>query len=83
MTTRRPASRCVSSIPTIRRRRSSEYLDMNADSNDDFEVWRDHDVTVWCGVQIHGHGGDDWVWPRDAWYTGADGERRRFPPAGD
>ena len=50
---------------------------------DDFEVWRDHDVTVWCGVQIHGHGGADWVWPRDAWYTGADGERRRFPPAGD
>lgn len=44
---------------------------------DDAEIWRDHDVTVWCGVQIHGHGGADWIWPRDAWSTGADGERRR------
>jgi len=43
---------------------------------DRFEVWRDHDVTVWCGVQIHAHGAD-WVWPRDAWYSGADGHRRR------
>lgn len=40
-------------------------------------IWRDHDVTVWCGVQIHGHGGRDWIWPRDAWFTGGDGERRR------
>ena len=40
-------------------------------------VWHDHDVTVWCGVQIHGHGGRDWIWPRDAWFTGGDGERRR------
>jgi hypothetical protein len=43
---------------------------------DRFEVWRDHDVSLWCGVQIHGHDGD-WVWPRDAWYCGADGHRRR------
>ena len=43
---------------------------------DRFEVWRQHDVTVWCGVQIHGHG-DDWIWPRDAWHTGVDGHRRR------
>ena len=40
-------------------------------------IWSDHDVTVWCGVQIHGHGGRDWIWPRDAWFTGGDGERRR------
>jgi hypothetical protein len=46
---------------------------------DDAEVWRSHDVTVWCGVQIHGHDSDDWVWPRDAWYCGADGHRRRVP----
>jgi hypothetical protein len=46
---------------------------------DDAEVWRDHDVAIWCGVQIHGHGGDDWVWPRDAWYCGSDGHRRRVP----
>jgi len=48
---------------------------------DEAEVWRHHDVAVWCGVQIHGHD-DDWIWPRDAWYTGADGHRRRVPPAG-
>ena len=46
---------------------------------DDAELWRSHDVTVWCGVQIHGHGGDDWIWPRDAWFTTSDGERRRVP----
>ena len=46
---------------------------------DDAEVWRTHDVTVWCGVQIHGHGLLDWVWPRDAWYCGADGHRRKVP----
>ena len=40
---------------------------------------RTHDVTVWCGVQIHGHGLLDWVWPRDAWYCGADGHRRKVP----
>ena len=48
---------------------------------DRFEVWRDHDVAVWCGVQIHGHA-DDWVWPRDAWHCRSDGNRRRIPPAG-
>jgi len=31
---------------------------------------------VFCGVQIHGHGGADWIWPRDAWVCGSDGERR-------
>ena len=46
---------------------------------DEAEVWRHHDVAVWCGVQIHGHGDDDWIWPRDAWFTGGDGQRRRFP----
>ena len=48
---------------------------------DRFEAWRDHDVTVWCGVQIHGHA-QDWIWPRDAWHCGSDGHRRRVPPAG-
>jgi len=48
---------------------------------DEFEVWRDHDVTVWCGIQIHGHS-DDWIWPRDAWYTTSDGHRRRVPASG-
>jgi hypothetical protein len=48
---------------------------------DEFGVWRHHDVSVWCGVQIHGHD-DDWIWPRDAWYTAEDGNRRRVPPAG-
>jgi hypothetical protein len=42
-------------------------------------VTDDHDVAVWCGVQIHGHDRDDWVWPRDAWYAGADGHKRRLP----
>jgi hypothetical protein len=46
---------------------------------DEAQVWRDHDVTVWCGVQIHGHGLEDWIWPRDAWFCGADGERRPVP----
>jgi hypothetical protein len=42
-------------------------------------IWADHDVTVWCGVQIHGPGGtEDWIWPRDAWYARPDGERTRF-----
>lgn len=45
---------------------------------DEAEVWRDHDVAVWCGVQIHGHDHDDRIWPRDAWYCGADGHRRRL-----
>ena len=45
---------------------------------DGVELWKDHDVAVWCGVQIHGREAD-WVWPRDAWYTRADGHRRRFP----
>lgn len=49
---------------------------------DEFEVWRHHDVSVWCGIQIHGHS-DDWIWPRDAWYTTADGHRRRVPAAGE
>lgn len=44
------------------------------------EVWRDHDVVVWCGVQIHGHGGEDWIWPRDAWFCGPDGTRRAIVP---
>lgn len=44
------------------------------------ELWKHHDVTVWCGVQIHGHAGEDWIWPRDAWFTGSDGERRRVDP---
>lgn len=39
------------------------------------EVWRAHDVVVWCGVQIHGHGGEDWIWPRNAWFCGPDGKR--------
>ena len=47
---------------------------------DDAGVWRDHDVTVWCGVQIHGPDGQNWIWPRDAWYCGSDGHRRRFAP---
>lgn len=42
----------------------------------EFEVWRAHDVAVWCGVQIHGHGGRDWIWARDAVQCGPDGERR-------
>ena len=46
---------------------------------DEAEIWKDHDVTVWCGVQIHGPDQQDWIWPRDAWYCGDDGERRRFP----
>ena len=46
---------------------------------DEAEVWRSHDVAVWCGVQIHGHGDEDWIWPRDAWFTAADGQRRPFP----
>lgn len=45
---------------------------------DEQEIWKHHDVTVWCGVQIHGHGGKDWVWPRDAWLAGADGSRRQI-----
>lgn len=45
---------------------------------DQQEIWKHHDVTVWCGVQIHGHGGKDWIWPRDAWLTGADGTRRQI-----
>ena len=49
---------------------------------DEAQVWRDHDVTIWCGVQIHAHGEQDWIWPRDAWYAGSDGHRRRFPPDG-
>lgn len=49
---------------------------------DEAEVWRQHDVTVWCGVQIHGHDGDDRIWSRDAWHCGADGEHRRFPVVG-
>lgn len=44
---------------------------------DRFEVWRHADVSVWCGVQIHGHD-RDWVWPRNAWYCGEDGHRRRI-----
>lgn len=48
---------------------------------DEAEIWRHHDVTVWCGVQIHGHRGEDWIWPRDAWFTGSDGERRRVDDA--
>ncbi len=48
---------------------------------DRFEVWRDHDLIAWCGVQIHGHG-QDWIWPRDAWLCSPQGERRRIPPAG-
>lgn len=48
---------------------------------DDAAVWRDHDVAVWCGVQIHGHDHDDRIWPRDAWYCGADGHRRRLRTA--
>lgn len=43
---------------------------------DDARAWDVADVAVFCGVQIHGHGGADWVWPRDAWFTGADGERK-------
>ena len=43
---------------------------------DEARIWEVADVAVFCGVQIHGHGGADWVWPRDAWFTGADGERR-------
>lgn len=45
---------------------------------DEAEVWRDHDVAVFCGVQIHAHGEQDWVWPRDAWYATADSHRRRL-----
>ena len=45
---------------------------------DEAAVWRDHDVAVFCGVQIHGHDHDDRIWPRDAWYCGADGHRRRL-----
>lgn len=45
---------------------------------DEQEIWKHHDVTVWCGVQIHGHAGKDWIWPRDAWLAGEDGERRQI-----
>lgn len=47
---------------------------------DEAEVHRRHDVAVWCGVQIHGHGGEDWIWARDAWFCGPDGERRAIVP---
>ena len=43
---------------------------------DEARIWEHHDVAVFCGVQIHGHGGADWIWPRDAWVCGSDGERR-------
>jgi hypothetical protein len=45
---------------------------------DEAEVWRDHDVAVCCGVQIHGPGGTDWVWPRDAVRCDRDGQRHPF-----
>lgn len=45
---------------------------------DEQRIWEHHDVTVWCGVQINGHGGKDWIWPRDAWLTGRDGQRRQI-----
>ena len=48
---------------------------------DEARIWEVADVAVFCGVQIHGHGGADWVWPRDAWITGADGERRPIDAA--
>lgn len=48
---------------------------------DDLDVWRHHDVTVWCGVQIHGHV-EDWIWPRDAWVVSADGKRRSLTAPG-
>jgi len=47
---------------------------------DDARIWERADVAVYCGVQIHAHGGADWIWPRDAWFTGADGERRPIAP---
>ena len=50
---------------------------------DSSKIADSHDIAVWCGVQIHGHDGEDWIWPRDAWYCGSDGHRRRFPPAGE
>ena len=43
---------------------------------DEARIWEHHDVAVFCGVQIHGHCGADWIWPRDAWVCGSDGERR-------
>lgn len=43
------------------------------------EVWRTHDVAVFCGIQVHGHGGRDWIWPVEASTTGANGERRPLP----
>lgn len=49
---------------------------------DGVRLWESHDVAVFCGVQVHGRD-DDWIWPRDAWYTLADGHRRRFPTDGD
>lgn len=48
------------------------------DAIEEFDVWRDHDVTIWCGVQVHGPGGVDHIWPRDAWYATADGRRHRI-----
>ncbi|MEZ5254266.1 MAG: hypothetical protein R2689_10465 [Microthrixaceae bacterium] len=42
------------------------------------EIWMDHNVAVCCGVQIHGHGGKDWVWPRSISLTDATGERRQI-----
>jgi hypothetical protein len=42
---------------------------------DDARIWEHHDVAVWCGVQIHGHDGADWIWSRDAWTCGSDGQR--------
>jgi hypothetical protein len=48
---------------------------------DEAEIWRVADVTVWCGVQVHGHS-EDWIWPRHAWFCGDDGVRKPVPTPG-
>lgn len=43
---------------------------------DALDAWKDMDVAVFCGVQIHVPERSDHIWPTGASVTGADGERR-------
>jgi hypothetical protein len=40
------------------------------------EAWREMDVAVFCGIQVHLPEGLDVVWPSGASFQGADGDRR-------